>query len=287
MRHATERRGQGKHKLRREILRLRSCDPPAGPGNRLDLDPNFIPDPVAAAVLAKNVPLPSPNRPTPDNRFIGNEGLPNTSNEYLIKGDFQLIPEASCHARVFPVHRLPDYCHPGQPAGMGALQLRLPAAERQRERCLDSLAASVNQVWLSYSRMMAGRISSPAKSLAAYGSDINVQGTPSLPQISVANFFTLANAISGPLAGDNVYGLRDVFSTTRGRHTINAGGEVYLEKDLLETLLNNYGVFSLHQLPPCPTPHQDRRLHQDRRRHGGLPHRPSQHDEPGFAGRRQ
>ena len=55
-----------------------------------------------------------------------------------------------------------------------------------------------------------------AESLAVFGSDLNVQGTPSLPNISVANFFTLANAISGPLAGDNIYGLRDVFSTTQG-----------------------------------------------------------------------
>ena len=103
---------------------------------------------------------------------------------------------------------------------------------------------SVNQAWLSYTRMIAGRISNPAKSLAAYGSDINVQGTPSLPQISVANFFTLANAISGPVAGDNVYGLRDVFNTTRGNHALNVGGEAYLEKDRLETLLNNYGTFA-------------------------------------------
>ena len=92
--------------------------------------------------------------------------------------------------------------------------------------------------------MMAGRISSPAKSLADYGSDLNVQGAPSLPNISVANFFTLGQSITGPLAGDNVYGVRDVFSTTRGRHTINAGGEMYLEKDRLETLLNNYGGFA-------------------------------------------
>ena len=74
--------------------------------------------------------------------------------------------------------------------------------------------------------MMAGRISNPGQSLAAFGSDINVQGTPSLAQISVASFFTLGNAISGPLAGDNLYGIRDVFSTTRGTHTINAGAEL-------------------------------------------------------------
>jgi len=62
-------------------------------GNRADLDANFTAelDPVAAAVLSKVVPLPSANRPTPDNRFIGNEGLPNQTDEYLIKGDFQLF----------------------------------------------------------------------------------------------------------------------------------------------------------------------------------------------------
>ncbi|HEX8712453.1 MAG TPA: TonB-dependent receptor, partial [Terracidiphilus sp.] len=37
---------------------------------------------------------------------------------------------------------------------------------------------------------------------------------------------------------------RDVISTTRGAHTLTAGGEAYLEKDVLVTLLNNYGVFT-------------------------------------------
>jgi hypothetical protein len=92
--------------------------------------------------------------------------------------------------------------------------------------------------------MIAGRVSAPATSLASYGSSLNVQGTLSLPQITVASFFSLNQAITGPVAGDNVYGLRDVFSTTFRTHTINAGAEVYLEKDRLETLLNNYGTFA-------------------------------------------
>jgi outer membrane receptor protein involved in Fe transport len=224
------------------------CDPVTHqpvPGNRLDLDPNFVPDPVAAAVLSKSVPQPSANRPTPDNRYVGNEGLPDTSNEYLIKGDFQLVPN----------HRITlEYYQ-----SIGS-QIELPSGGNLPNWALSNYAyrqqngnasdvwsvssRSVNQLWLSYSRMMAGRISNPAESLAAFGSDLNVQGTPSLSQISVSNFFTLANAISGPLAGDNIYGVRDVFSTTRGRHTIDAGGELYLEKDRLETLLNNYGVFT-------------------------------------------
>ncbi len=226
------------------------CDPVTHTpinGNRADLDPNFTAelDPVAAAVLSKVVPLPSPNRPTPDNRFVGNIGLPNQSDEYLIKGDFQLIPQ----------HRTTlDYYQ-----SIGT-QVTLPSGgtlpnwalnnytyRQQNANASDVWTVSprsVNQVWLSYTRMLAGRISNPGQSLDAYGSNINVQGTPSLAQISVASFFTLANAISGPLAGDNVYGIRDVFSTTWGTHSISAGGELYLEKDRLETLLNNYGVFA-------------------------------------------
>lgn len=214
-------------------------------GNRLDLDPNYVPDPVAAAVLLKNVPLPSPNRPTPDNRFVGNEGLPNSTNEYLIKGDFQLIPN----------HRITlDYYQSigssiTLPSGsnLPGWALSNYAYRQQNANASDVWtlsSGSVNQLWISLSRMVAGRISNPAQSLASYGSDLNVQGPLSLPDINVANFFHLSNAISGPAAGDNVYGVRDVFSTTIGRHTINAGGEVYLEKDKLETLLNNYGTFA-------------------------------------------
>ena len=86
------------------------------------------------------------------------------------------------------------------------------------------LEERVNQIWLSYTRMNAGRASQPAKSLADYGSELNVQGPPQLPQISVGGFFTLGNQISGPVAGTNVYGLRDVYTTTRGRHTFFLGG---------------------------------------------------------------
>ena len=222
------------------------CDPVTHqpvPGNRLDLDPNYHPDPVAAAVLAKNVPLPTPGRT--DNRYIGNEGLPNQTDEFLIKGDQQLTA----------AHRLTlDYFQ------SNGAQSNLPSGSnlpgwavnnyvyRQQTANVSDVwtvsARSVNQVWLSYTRMNAGRDSTPGTSLAAYGSDLNVQGTPSLPDINVANFFHLANAISGPVAGDNVYGLRDVFNTTRGKHSIFVGAEIYLEKDRLETLLNNYGTFS-------------------------------------------
>src|SRR6185312_1749505 len=219
------------------------CDPVTHqpvPGNRLDLDPNFVPDPVATAVLA-DVPLPTD---PVSNRFIGNEGLSNTSNEYLIKGDLQLFPnhretvdyfQTLGSEMVFPGGNLPGWA-------LSNYQYRQQNANVSDVWTLGS--NSVNQAWFSYARMIAGRVSNPAKSLADFGSDLNVQGTPSLPQISVSNFFTLGQAITGPKGGDNVYGLRDVLSTTRGRHTFSFGAEGYLEHDFLETHLNNYGVFS-------------------------------------------
>jgi len=222
------------------------CDPVTHqpvPNNRLDLDTNYVPDPVAAAVLSSNVPLPTPGRT--DNHFVGNEGLPNTTNEYLLKGELQLVPNHRISLSYF--QSLGSQINLPSGSNLPGWALSNYAYRQQNGNASDvwTLSSrSVNQLWLSYSRMMAGRISNPAESLSAFGSDINVQGTPSLAQISVANFFTLGNAISGPLAGDNIYGIRDVFNSTRGKHALSAGGEVYLEKDRLETLLNNYGVFA-------------------------------------------
>jgi hypothetical protein len=109
---------------------------------------------------------------------------------------------------------------------------------------------TVNQLYLSYSRQDGGRIpvsSDPTKkTLADFGSDLGVVGTPSLSNISVGGVegFTLSQAITGPKAGANVYAIRDVLTTTRGHHSLYVGGEAGLEKDFQLTSLNNYGTFT-------------------------------------------
>jgi hypothetical protein len=102
----------------------------------------------------------------------------------------------------------------------------------------------VNQSWLSYTRNFGGRLNIPQESLASFGSAYSVQGTPSLPQITVTGYFTLGQSIAGPVAGTNYYSARDVLSWTWHRHTFKFGGEIALDKDIQQTLLNNYGVFS-------------------------------------------
>jgi hypothetical protein len=104
----------------------------------------------------------------------------------------------------------------------------------------------VNQAWLTYTRNFGGRLNLPATSLGSLGSAIQVQGAPSLAQLSVTGFFNLTQAIQGPVTGTNFYSARDVFSWTRGRHSIRLGGELSLDKDIQQALLNNYGVFGFN-----------------------------------------
>jgi hypothetical protein len=66
----------------------------------------------------------------------------------------------------------------------------------------------------------------------------------SLPQITVSGYMTFANAIQGPVAGSNYYGVRDSLALTRGRHSLKAGVDAQLEKFIQDTSLNNYGVWS-------------------------------------------
>ena len=104
----------------------------------------------------------------------------------------------------------------------------------------------INQMWLTYTRNFGGRLNLPQTSLGGLGSLFTIQGTPSLPQITVTGFFTLGQSIAGPLAGSNFYAVRDTFSYTHGRHAIKFGGELSLDKGIQQTLLNNYGVFTFN-----------------------------------------
>lgn len=200
--------------------------------------PNRI-DPVAAKIISDYIPLPN----LPNNMWQGNVANPYDSDEFLIKVDHQLTSD----------HRLTgSYFNTAGNTTVFPGSGNLPWATqnfkwRQHNVNLSDVwvigSDKINQAWITYTRNYGGRNNLPATSLRDLGSAFTPQGAPSLPQITVTGFFTLSNAIGGPTAGTDMYSFRDVFSWIIGRHSVKVGGELSLNKDTQDTLLNNYGVF--------------------------------------------
>ena len=198
-------------------------------------------DPTTQQVFARNLPLPN----MAGNRWQGFQTLPYQGDEFLIKVDHQLTPAHRLSAAYFQTNGNQEQIPSSGNVVPWSLQ---QFTWRQQNANLNDVwtvnPSTANQFWASYTRMIAGRTNLPALSLADYGSTFQIQGPPQLPQIAVSGYFTLAQQIAGPIAGTNVYGLRDVLSTTHGKHSLYLGGEFALEKDAQNTLLNDYGVFS-------------------------------------------
>ena len=220
-------------------------DPNAGnatfPGNIIPLTRM---DKTALNILNQDIPLPN----LAGNQWQGVTTSPYNTNEFLAKVDHTISDR-----QVISLSYFETSGHNAIPGSVssGALPWSTQNFDwrQHNANASDTFTINpdmVNQVWLSYTRNFGGRISTPAESLSSFGSNFTIEGTPSLPQIAVTNYFTLGQAISGPVAGTNFYSIRDVLSWTKGKHTFKFGGELSLDKDIQQTLLNNYGVFAFN-----------------------------------------
>ena len=203
--------------------------------------PNRL-DPVAVKIINNYIPLSN----VANSRWQGNIPSPFDTNEYLGKVEHQLN---AAHRLTF------SYFNTAGTNTVRAGGGNLPWASqqfkwRQHNVNLSDVwiisAEKINQFWVTYTRNFGGRLNLPATSLGDLGSSFAIQGKPSLPQITVSGFFTLTNSIGGPTAGTNFYSMRDVFSWNTGNHSLKFGGEISLGKDIQDTLLNNYGVFTFN-----------------------------------------
>lgn len=207
--------------------------------------PNRI-DPVARKIIDTYIPVSNVTLISGNAGWQGNIPTPFNSDEYLGKVDYQLNV----------AHRLSiSYFNTGGTSTTRAGSPNVPWSLQDSTWRQHSVNASdvwvisptkVNQVWLTFSRNFGGRINTPATSLTDLGSLFTIQGTPNLPQITVTGYFTLGQQIGGPVAGTNLYSARDVFSVIKGNHSLKLGGEISLNKDIQQTLLNNYGVFTFN-----------------------------------------
>lgn len=204
-------------------------------------------DPVAARIVANYIPMP--NVVIPGRGLVGWQGNvanPYNTNEFLGKIDHQLTES----------HRLTgSYFTTAGKTTVFPGSGNIPWATQDFQWRQHNLNLSdvwivspnkTNQFWLTYGRNFGGRLNVPATTLRDLGSSFFPQGAGSLPQISVSGYFSLTNAIGGPTAGTNLYSMRDVFNWIKGRHSLKIGGELTLNKDIQETLLNNYGVFAFN-----------------------------------------
>src|SRR5215471_14341856 len=203
-------------------------------------------DPVAVKIINNYIPTSNVTLANGNAGWQGNIATPYNFDEYLGKVDYQLND----------AHRLSaSYFNTGGTSTTKGGSPNLPWSLQNstwRQHSVNASdvwiisAAKINQVWLTFSRNFGGRINVPATSLTDLGSLFTIQGTPNLPQITVTGYFTLGQQIGGPTAGTNFYSVRDVFSWIKGRHSLKLGGEVSLNKDIQQTLLNNYGVFTFN-----------------------------------------
>ncbi|HET8547282.1 MAG TPA: carboxypeptidase regulatory-like domain-containing protein, partial [Bryobacteraceae bacterium] len=220
-----------------------SARKPADPITRQPFPNNRIPlerfDLTAKNILERNIPLAN----LPGNFFQVTQGEPFDTDEYQAKIDLAVTANRQLTGSYFR----------NQGTSLESLAGNLIWSQRQFKwtqqnfNLGDTWTISpmvVNQLRATYVRNFGGRLNLPELSLADYGSRFNVQGQPSLPQISVSGYFTLGQGIAGPVAGSNFYGLREVMSITSGRHSMKLGGDVSLEKFIHDTTLNNYGTFT-------------------------------------------
>jgi Carboxypeptidase regulatory-like domain len=179
------------------------------------------------------------------------------TNEQLYKGDYQMTSKQRLALSYF--HETGDFVV--NPSGNNVNgwvvhDYKFAQHEANVAHTWTISNATVNQLMFNYTRLIGGRVPSPAESLANYGSAFQEQipsgqicGVPaqigcSRPQLAVSGWFTAGNAISGPITGTNLYAIRDVVSSTHGHHTLYYGGEANRENDAQQTTLNDYGVFS-------------------------------------------
>jgi hypothetical protein len=232
-------------------------------------------DPTANAILNAYVPtgnvahnvtigkgLPNAGAVVSEmNGWAGYFRSPYNNNEYLGKVDHQFSQNNHLSVSYFQINSSTTV------SGGGALLWsgQTDSAKQKNLNISDTQilhSGLINQTWFTYTRNFGGRAnaalppingSTTPVDLSSFGSSYALQGQPSLPQVTVTNYFTLGQSIEGPTAGSNFYSLRDVASKTIGKHSLDVGAEMSLDKDIQITDLNNYGVFSFTTSAPETT----------------------------------
>jgi hypothetical protein len=235
-----------------------ACDPVTRTAYAGNIVPQSALDPaILAIVKAGLIPTPNPSAPG-DSIYTRRDLSPfrQQTDEQLYKVDYQMTQKQRLTVSEF--HETGDFVV--NPSGNNILgwvvhDYKFAQHNANIAHTWTITNNTVNQLMLGYTRLIGGRVPSPSESLAKYGS-VFAEQLPngdicgaageagcSRPQLGVSGWFTAGNAITGPVTGSDVYSIRDVVSSTHGKHTLYFGGEANRENDAQQTTLNDYGVF--------------------------------------------
>jgi hypothetical protein len=229
----------------------------SGPGCSLPNTPNCIPtallDKTAMAIFSKlNIPLPSITSGSFAGQWSGWYSAPTTDDEYLAKYNQVLGDKDSISIAYFTINTV------NGAYGSGNILYSVNQNfGRQQNLNLSDVhtfnATKANQVWLEFMRIGAGRVNLPTTPISSFGSSYTTQGVTALPALSISGFWSGGSALAGPASNTDLYSVRDVFSMTKGKHSIDMGGELALEKDPIAGNLENFGAFSFSANGPDST----------------------------------
>jgi Carboxypeptidase regulatory-like domain len=205
-------------------------------------------DPAAANIITKYVPLPN----SANNAWTGFFTGPTNQDEYLGKYDQVLGSKDHLAVTYF-------YLNSTQNAfGSGNFiwDVNQSFSKQQNVNISDVHTFSpnfANETWLSFTRVAGGRVNLPQVSLGDLGSTFDIQGPKALPQLTVSGYFGVGGALAGPVTATDFYSIRDLVSMTKGKHTLNFGGELALDKNMIVGNLYNFGVFTFQTSAPTTT----------------------------------
>lgn len=227
-------------------------DPSTGQPYDYNNVPGWIPPPdldqTAANIIAKYIPASNSS----NNAWVGYFNGPTDNDEFLGKYDQAISDKDHLSASYFTIHTTQN-----TPGGGNLLWSTQQSFARQQDINISDVhtfsASTANQAWATVTRVMGGRTNIPQLSLHDLGSSFTIQGTPSLPSISVSGYFTLGQSFAGPVTGSDFYSVRDVVSSTKGKHSLNYGVEMSLDKDMIVGNLENWGNFSFATSTPGST----------------------------------
>jgi hypothetical protein len=214
--------------------------------------PTSLLDPTAANIIGKYIPLPN----SANNSWTGFFTGPTNQDEYLGKYDQMIGSSDHLSATYFYLKSKQNANGNASNSNPFVWDINQSYSTQQNANISEVHTfgpTTVNEVWLGFTRVAGGRVNLPAISLGDLGSSFTIQGPKALPQLNVSGYFNVGGALAGPVTTTDFYSLRDLVSMTKGRHTLNFGAELALDKNMIVGNLYNFGVFTFQTSAPTST----------------------------------